>query len=180
MQQILRLLGTRYVIALLLAVLVVGVVATTRFLTGSTHSTVVVESQPTVSTDAAPTGSADAADDDSVASQDTPQPSTSPGALSPETVATRFTAAWLHHTGLTGDQWRAGLKPYATEALMTELKDTDPAGVPAERVVGTVQVINRDGDRVDVAIPLDSGRLSLRLFATNGRWFVDGVDWERA
>jgi hypothetical protein len=177
-RQILRLLGARYGIALIIAVVVLGIVAITRGISGSVPPPAVVEASPTPLS----SGDAEATDstDDGEAAVGTPQPSTSPGAPAPDTVATRFTTAWLHHAGVTGDEWRAGLKPYATEALMAELQDTDPGGVPADRITGSVQVIPRDVDRVDVMVPVDSGRLSLRLFATNGRWFVDGVDWERA
>jgi hypothetical protein len=94
-------------------------------------------------------------------------------------VATKFATAWLRHTGVTQQQWWSGLKPYATEALLAKLKETDPAGVPAERMTGPAVVQNRDVSYVDVSIPLNSGQLKLRLLATNGRWLVDGVDWER-
>ena len=33
---------------------------------------------------------------------------------------------------------------------------------------------------VEAVIPIDAGVLRLRLVALQGRWLVDGIDWERA
>ena len=180
MQRILRLLGTRYGIALVLAVVVFGIVGALRGFSGS-------RPPPPAGLGAAPaTASALAASaepndgDDSVDTPPSPpDPVTSPGAATPDTVALKFATAWLHHTGVSAQQWWNGLKPYATEALLAKLKDTDPAGVPAERTTGPAEIQKRDVSYVDVTIPLNSGTLKLRLLATNGRWLVDGVDWER-
>lgn len=176
MQRFLRLLGTRYGIALVLALVVLGIVGVIRGFAGS-------RPPPPAGLGAGATSTASfdpyAGDDSVVSPVAPPPPVTSPGAATPDIVATKFATAWLHHTGVTMQQWWSGLKPYATEALLAKLKDTDPAGVPAERITGPAQVQNRDVSFVDVAIPLNSGLLRLRLLATNGRWLVDGVDWER-
>jgi hypothetical protein len=108
-----------------------------------------------------------------------PPPSTSPGAAPPEQVAADFTRAWLHHDGVTGDQWRQGLTKYATKALLDKLKNTDPAGVPAQRMTGPVKLQDEAASFVIAVVPVDSGTLTLHLLATNGRWQVDTVDWER-
>jgi hypothetical protein len=52
--------------------------------------------------------------------------------------------------------------------------------VPADRIAGDLELIPRGRKYVEVAVPVDSGRLILRLIAPEGRWLVDGVDWERA
>jgi hypothetical protein len=176
MQRLLRMLGTRYGLALLAAVVVLAVVGVFRGVAGT---------QPAPRSGPVPdAGSASplpADDDDGLdTTESPPAPVTSPGAPSPESVAASFATAWLHSTGVTADQWRRGLKPYATDALLTKLKDTDPAGVPAERITGPAELIPRDVGLVEAVIPVDSGRLRLRLLATDGRWLVDGVDWERA
>jgi hypothetical protein len=177
MQRFLRLLGTRYGIALILAIIVVAIVGALRGFSGS-------RPPPPAGLAAGPASAQASTEanegDDSVDNQPSaPGPVTSPGAATPDTVALKFTTAWLHHTGVSAQQWWSGLKPYATEALLAKLKDTDPAAVPAERATGPAEIQNRDVSFVDVAIPLNSGTLKLRLLATNGRWLVDGVDWER-
>jgi hypothetical protein len=120
------------------------------------------------------------AGNDSLLSPESPAPPvTSPGAAEPATVATDFVRAWLAHDGVTPEQWRAGFARYATPALRDKLKDTDPAGVPAQRMAGPVVLANRSATFVEASMPLDTGTVRLRLLATNGRWLVDGVGWER-
>jgi hypothetical protein len=70
--------------------------------------------------------------------------------------------------------------PHSTEDLTERLAESDPGGVPADRITGDLLMIPRGAEYVEVAVPLDSGRLLLRLIAPEGRWLVDGVDWERA
>jgi hypothetical protein len=175
MRPVLRLLGTRYGMALVLAVLVLAVVGVVRGVAGSSRETLGAAVEPSRSSSIDPT-----AGDDSVLIPESPSPPvTSPGAAEPGTVATTFLKAWLTHTAVTPDQWRAGFAKYATPALRDKLKGTDPAGVPAERMTGSVVLQNRGAAYVEAAIPVDSGTVRLRLLATNGRWLVDGVDWER-
>jgi hypothetical protein len=47
-------------------------------------------------------------------------------------------------------------------------------------MTGPAVVQNRAAQFVEVTLPVDSGTVRLRLLSTNGRWLVDGVDWERA
>ncbi|MCW2639850.1 MAG: hypothetical protein JWP76_2156 [Dactylosporangium sp.] len=174
MRPILRLLGTRYGIALVLTLLVLGVVGIMRGVAGSYRQTLGPAVEPSRSS-IDPT-----AGDDSLLTPDSPAPpSTSPGASEPATVATNFMRAWLNHAGVTPEQWRAGFAKYATSALRDKLKDTDPAGVPALRMTGPVAIQSRADRFVEASLPVDSGTVRLRLLATNGRWLVDGVDWER-
>jgi hypothetical protein len=42
-----------------------------------------------------------------------------------------------------------------------------------------VSLTNRSATFVEASMPLDTGTVRLRLLATNGRWLVDGVGWER-
>jgi len=176
-RQILRLLGTRYGLALILMVLVVGVVTVLRAVNGGPDNPPATD--PVV---APPPASVDASHgDDSVATPESPPaPSVSAGTEAPESVAVSFAQAWLDHNGVTGDQWRQRLKPLATESFMRRLAAADPAGVPADRMTGPARVVVRTTDLVEVSIPVDSGVLRLRLVGPGGRWLVDGVDWERA
>jgi hypothetical protein len=175
MRRILRLLGTRYGMAFVLGLLVIGIVGITRAVAGPYRATTV---GPLV--EPSPSSIDPTAGDDSVLTPDSPAPPvTSPGASEPAIVATDFVRAWLNHTGVTPAQWRAGFAKYATAALRDKLKDTDPAGVPAQQIVGQIVIQNRAAQFVEASLPLDSGTVRLRLVSTNGRWLVDGVDWER-
>jgi hypothetical protein len=176
MRPILRLLGTRYGMALVLAVLVLGVVGVMRGVAGSYRQTLGAAVEPARSSSIDPT-----AGNDSLLTPESPAPPvTSPGAPEPTTVATDFVRAWLTHSGVTPEQWRAGFARCASPALRDKLKDTDPAGVPAQRMTGPVVLQNRAAAFVEASIPVDSGTVRLRLLSSNGRWLVDGVDWERA
>jgi hypothetical protein len=180
MRPILRVLGTRYGIALVLIVLVLGVVGALKGINGSRTSSPLAGG-PAVESSAA-SGSIDpSAGDDSVfGDQSPPPPSTSPGATPPGDVAVAFATAWLAHDGVTGDQWRKGLQPNATAALLEKLKDTDPADVPARHITGPVTFLNQNATLVIAVLPLDAGVLRLRLVNTTGRWLVDGIDWGRS
>src|SRR5262245_18151520 len=134
MRTVLRLIGTRYGIALVLALVVLGIVGIGKTLIGNNHAEVPIG--PVVSPPTTPGPTGPTLGDDSLVDPtgSIAGPSLSPNAPSPTTVASRFVNAWLHHTGVTPEQWRAGLAPHATSALMTKLKETDPAGVPASSV----------------------------------------------
>jgi hypothetical protein len=67
--------------------------------------------------------------------------------------------------------------PNATQNLSEQLSDTDPADVPASRVVGRPELIPVGEGLVDAVVTVDSGKLTLRLIAPEGRWLVDSVDW---
>jgi hypothetical protein len=170
-----RILFTRYGIGLLLAIVVLGIVGAARLFagpdsgrTGPSSGTVVTTVNPT------------AGDDGEFSPPPTETPAISPGTAPPDKVAAAFAAAWLDHTGVSAERWLSRLKPHATEKLIGDLTGVDPAGVPAERATGSVQMVVRGEQVIDAAIPVDSGTLRLRLVAVDGRWFVDGVDWDRA
>jgi hypothetical protein len=177
---ILRWLGTRYGVALVLVVLIVGIVATARtFVDGGSRNEVGPLLDPVTTAPAAsPTLGDDSEFEPSSAPPESPQ--LSPNAAPPATVANQFVTAWLKHTGVTAAQWRAALTPHATAALMSKLKDTDPAGVPAQRVTGDVRVEMRSPSLAEVTIPVDSGMVRLRLVPNAGRWKVDFLDWGRS
>lgn len=107
-----------------------------------------------------------------------PEASVSAGAAEPLKVATDFLTAWLRGD-LTAAQWHDGISPYATPALADKLSGVDPAGVPAERTTGEPELIPRGAGAVAVSVPVDSGKVDLRVVVVDGRWLVDGVDWSR-
>lgn len=177
MRSVLRLLGTRNGIALVLCVLVLAVVGAFRGISGSRQPDAVA---PVIATSVAPSVDPSEGDDGEVeAIAGTAAPSLSAGAADPGQVATRFTTAWLKHSGVTPEAWLAGLRPHATPLLLDKLKGVDPARVPADSITGEVRVNARDAELVEASVPVDSGTVRLRLIVAKGQWRVDGVDWER-
>ncbi|GAB4059614.1 hypothetical protein [Catellatospora paridis] len=117
-------------------------------------------------------------DDGLVQLDPTPSPmraSNGPQAIS---VATKFAEQWIKHDR-SGTDWLDSLRPHSTDALVAELNGVDPAGVPADRITGAARMEALATSFVEVVIPIDAGLLRLRLVASDGRWLVDGIDWER-
>ncbi|WP_052311838.1 MULTISPECIES: hypothetical protein [unclassified Actinoplanes] len=165
---------SRWGVALVLVTVVMAVVGVGRLLSsGNSNSPIAGLNPPSV------TVSIDPSEDDSVISSDPPpKPRTSPGRAQPEAVAYAFASAWASHTGVTSKAWLDRLLPNATTDLENQLRGADPAGVPANQVIGrpTLEVVNET--QVNAAVTMDKGRLSLRLIASSGHWLVDGIDWE--
>jgi hypothetical protein len=171
-----RVFRSRYGVALLLAVIVISIVGSAKLVGGTADQGGVLPpppSPPAVTVD--PT----TGDDGVVSPKPPPAPVTSPGTAKPVAVARAFTLAWLRHRDVTAEQWRAALLPHSTEALSGKLADVDPVGVPADRITGDLKIVPRGKAFVEVTVPVDSGLVRLRLVAPEGRWLVDGVDWER-
>ncbi len=181
MRQVLRLIGNRYGVALVLVFLIVVVIGFGRLL-GGAHPAAggydpgqgpAAGATTDVSTSQMP-------DDGDIGITTSPMPpSTSPGAAPAQAVALQFAKAWLHHTGVSATEWHDGLSRYATKTLQEKLSGADPAGVPANQTTGDASIVDQEASYMDVTVPLDAGTLSLRLVVTDGRWLVDGVDWQR-
>ncbi|WP_232234526.1 hypothetical protein [Actinoplanes sp. N902-109] len=119
-------------------------------------------------------------DEDGVVQDDDPpaKPKTSPGTAQPEAVAYAFASAWVDHKNVSAKQWHDGIMPNATENLSQELDGVDPADVPADEVTGRPSLVPMGDGLVNAVVTVDSGKLTLQLVAPDGRWLVDGVDWE--
>lgn len=170
------LLRSRVGVALVLAIVVLGVVGVAKLVSDSTDAEPGLKGapdQPILS------ASSTIADDGLASSEPVPSPKSSAGTAVPATVATAFGRAWVKHRDVTADDWYAGLLPHCTETLAKKLADVDPAGVPADRLTGEPVLIPYADQIVDATIRVDSGLLRLRLTSVEGRWLVDGVDWER-
>ncbi|WP_406073333.1 hypothetical protein [Micromonospora sp. NBC_01638] len=171
-----RALRSRLGVALVIAVLVLGIIGAARLISGPINPTEGLSSRPNQPiTTVDPT----AGDDGLLSTGPPPSPVTRPGARTPEQTADRFTATWLGRPGITAEQWQDGLRPLSTPALTEKLAGADPAGVPAAEVTGPPAVQSRTETFVEVLLPLDTGRLRLELVATDGGWLVDVLDWER-
>lgn len=163
----------RTAIALGLLLIVAMVVAIGRLLGGDPPA-VVPHGQAPLSTVDPHSG------DDGVANLD-PSPTPAQPATGPDvvTAATSFAQNWINHDR-AADAWLASLRPLCTEVLAGELSGVDPASVPADRITGQPRTVAHASTSVDVLFPIDAGLLRLRLVLAEGRWLVDGIDWERA
>ncbi|HEY0000651.1 MAG TPA: hypothetical protein VGB74_09365 [Actinoplanes sp.] len=171
-----RIFRSRWGVALVLGVIVLAVVGIGRLFAGDTPSSPALDPGSP-----GPTISADPAEDDSVIdSAPPPSPSTSPGRAQPEAVAYAFASAWVDHEGASAKAWRDRLLPNITKDLADELNGVDPAGVPADRVIGRPSLVPVSATVVNAVVTTDSGKLSLRMIAPDGHWLVDGIDWNSA
>lgn len=175
-QLLTRVFRSRVGIALALAVVVVGIIGTTRLVVGAGEPGSGLSNRPEQPiTTVHPT-----VGDDGLIDERSPTPVTAPGAATPEQVADEFVTAWRGRPGMTAAAWHAGLRPLATPALAEQLAEVDPVEVPTGEVAGTVTVTARSERVVEARVPFDTGRLRLELVAPDGRWRVDAVDWEQA
>ncbi|MGX6603871.1 hypothetical protein ACWKSP_17250 [Micromonosporaceae bacterium Da 78-11] len=173
-----RIFRSRWGVATVILLIVLAVVALGRLFADGSDS----GNRPSLSTGSpAPAISIDPSDDDSVIdSGPPPSPSTSPGRAQPEAVAYAFASAWVDHKDVSPKTWRNQLLPNATKSLADELSGVDPAGVPADRVLGRPSLVPVSETVVTADVTMDSGKLSLRLIAPDGHWLVDGIDWAPA
>jgi hypothetical protein len=93
-------------------------------------------------------------------------------------AATHFATLWIDHNK-PAKAWRDSLLPLCTKALAAELSGADPATVPANRITGPATLDVHADTTVDAIIPIDAGRLRLRMVVQQNKWLVDGIDWER-
>ncbi|GAA5196974.1 hypothetical protein GCM10023322_67160 [Rugosimonospora acidiphila] len=177
MRHVLRILGSRYGAAAALIVVIALIVGIGKVVGGGSH--LPTSGAGSLGVPVASATTSQQPDDGVAGSPTPPAPSTSPGAPDPQTVANSFTRAWLHHTGVTAQQWFDGIAPYSTDTLKSELTGADPATVQASSVSGDPSIVDRSESYVEIVIPLDAGTLTLGLAADDGRWLVDSVDWER-
>jgi hypothetical protein len=186
-RQVLRVLGSRYGMALVLLVLVLAAVGVARAVSDHSPASPVVAPPPTTGASGvgasgpdASAGSSEALSDDSVNGSESPQaPIVSPGADAPEVVALKFANAWLRTKGVSSAAWLKGMQPYLTQRVIDLLADTSPEKVPATDVRGPVELGTRSATLVEANVPVNPGTLRLRLIVNKGRWLVDSVDWER-
>ncbi|WP_430781302.1 hypothetical protein [Actinoplanes sp. G11-F43] len=166
---------SRWGVAIVLAAIILAVVGVGRLFSDGQQSSSFGNHSP------APAISIDPLDDDSVVSPEPPPtPRTSPGRAQPEAVAYAFASAWVAHQDVTANKWLNRLQPNSTKNLADQLRDVDPAGVPADRVIGRPSLIAVTETMVNATVTMDTGKLGLRLVSPDGAWLVDGIDWEPA
>ena len=106
-------------------------------------------------------------------------PTRRPGTATPQSVARAFTNVWLHHDGVTAAAWWRAVAPYTTGTLTTELSQTDPQNVPANRITGAVTIVDDTTDTCLAQVPTDTGTLGLTMTLVHGGWLVSDIDWTR-
>ncbi|MCP2326271.1 hypothetical protein HDA40_004778 [Hamadaea flava] len=171
-------LRSRVGVALALAVIVVILVGAARLFGDSSSNTGWSPDSSGQSGAEIATTKSYGPDDGVVSAMPTVSPSVAKGAAPPNQVALTFAASWLERTR-SADKWLDALRPHCTQQLIDQLKDVEPSSVPASKVTGEVTLVIYSESAAQASIPLDSGRLVLRLVGPSGHWFVDGVDWER-
>ena len=155
-------------VAIVLTVLIVGVIAVAKLTGAGTN-------RPLYPNVAGPTSTVDptAGDDGEVVV---------PTAYADDAVvlkaATDFTGAWLKRS-LSKASWHAGLAPLSTATLAQSLEGVVPSTVPATRTTGAARILQRGTDFALVAVPVDTGTVTLSLAKADGRWLVSEVDWDR-
>lgn len=104
----------------------------------------------------------------------TPDPTTTTTDAAPDVhldmmgMVTGFATAWAQPQ-LTRAQWQAGIAPWVTPALAKELSTTDPARVPATRVLGdpVLEKYAADWSWAWVRVTTDGGDIIVSVVSTS-------------
>lgn len=110
----------------------------------------------------------------------TPGPSQPPPAAA-QTLAERFAHLWARHD-VPAAAWWHDLEPLCTPQLHEQLRDTDPANIPADAITGHAQAIDsRRGEAVFHLRATGGGTLILGTAEVPQLgWRVATVDFKRA
>jgi hypothetical protein len=169
MRRVFTVLGLRGVLALGLAVLVLAVHGLATLVSESDRPSGLHPGVAETEQHVDPT-----AGDDGVAAS----PPTTRDDPAVRAVAEDFTAAYLH-TDAGMEAWHAGIDEFATQWLKDQMTGVDPSRVPASRVTGRITITLYAETYAEVSVPVDTGTVLLSLVRREGRWLVDGVDWDR-
>ena len=107
-------------------------------------------------------------------------PTTSPGAGtgndgSVTKLATAFAQAWCL-SARSQQEWTRGIQPFVTPALAAGLAQTDPARVPATKVIGEAALVTASAASAQVNVPTDGGSILVSLRrSSSGPWQVFDV-----
>lgn len=91
-----------------------------------------------------------------------------------EVTAERFARAWAEPEA--GRRWLPGVAPFATPALVEQLKSVDPAHVPATRVIGRPIVTGSGPKSLTVHVATDGGQVQLVLTRAKGACLVNDIE----
>jgi hypothetical protein len=192
MRNILRSLGARQSIGIGLIIIVIAIIVVAKLLPHHADDSTVHLAGPGASTGTGSTTSTDGGvgaldpDDLPTATPSAPvlhspvPPVTGAGVKKPQTIALAFAKAWVHHDNVPVATWLTSVTTYTTSDLAGQLAETNPANVPAERVTGATTLVGDTATSCGVRVPTDTGTLVLTMQRVQGKWMVDGVDWDAA
>ena len=93
----------------------------------------------------------------------------------PRPLATKFVAAWAR-PDLTTEQWWAGINAARPdESLAQALGTTDPATVPATKVVGAPKVLEQTDGEARVEVTTDGPKVIVYLTLLDNVWYVANI-----
>ncbi len=97
------------------------------------------------------------------------------GSESVTRVATDFARAWSS-SGRSQQEWTRGIQPFVTSTLATGLAQTDPARVPATKVMGEAVLLTASATSARVKVPTDGGNIVVTMSrASSNSWKVSDV-----
>jgi hypothetical protein len=95
-------------------------------------------------------------------------------------LAEKFAQAWATPPPPGApDQWFASVSPYVDETLAAQLKELDPATLPAKRVTGAAKAVTGGVTNADVQVPTDAGDLLVVCVLVAKGWVVADFEFER-
>jgi len=97
---------------------------------------------------------------------------------SPEDVAVVFVRAWARPDAEV-EGWRASCQAISTPRFAATLDAASTAAVPASRVVGDTEILERSDTSARVRVPTDGGAVHVALEWTSAGWRVDGIEPEQ-
>jgi uncharacterized iron-regulated membrane protein len=93
----------------------------------------------------------------------------------PTPLATKFVAAWAR-PDLTTEEWWAGINAARPdESLAQALGTTDPATVPATKVVGAAKVLEQTDGEARVEVTTDGPKVIVYLTLVDNVWYVANI-----
>jgi uncharacterized iron-regulated membrane protein len=93
----------------------------------------------------------------------------------PRPLATKFVTAWAR-PDLTTDQWWEGINAARPdESLAQALGTTDPATVPATKVVGAAEVLEQTDGEARVEVTTDGPTVIVYLTLVDNVWYVANI-----
>lgn len=93
----------------------------------------------------------------------------------PAAAATTFVAAWAR-PDLTTDEWWAGINAAnPDESLAQALGTTNPATVPATKVVGPAKVLEQTDSEARVEVTTDGPKVIVYLTLVDNVWYVANI-----
>lgn len=112
----------------------------------------------------------------SVSAEQSPSATGSPAPVpDPRPLATKFVAAWAR-PDLTTDQWWEGINAARPdESLAQALGTTDPATVPATKVVGAAEVLEQTDGEARVEVTTDGPKVIVYLTLVDNVWYVANI-----